>query len=77
MLGASLGTPGDVHSLEDADYAYYGTEEGGWLGYQATGAGDVDGDGDLDVFVSNYTNWSPAWLEATPSAPIAPANDSL
>jgi hypothetical protein len=56
LLGASLGTPGEVRSLADADFAYYGTQEGGWLGYQAAGAGDVDGDGLADVMFGAHTS---------------------
>ena len=56
ILGSSLGTPGEVRSLADADYAYYGTVEGGWLGYQAAGAGDVDGDGLADIMYGAHTS---------------------
>jgi len=56
LLGASLGTPGEVRSLADADFAYYGLVEGGWLGYQAAGAGDVDGDGLADVMFGAHTS---------------------
>jgi len=56
ILGASLGAPGEVRSLADADYGYYGTMEAGWLGYQATGAGDVDGDGLGDVMYGAHTS---------------------
>ena len=56
ILGASLGTVGAVHSLADADYGYYGTHEAGWLGYQAAGAGDVDGDGLGDIMYGAHTS---------------------
>ena len=56
LLGGSLGTPGEMRSLGDADYAYYGTLEAGWLGYQAAGAGDVDGDGLADVMFGAHTS---------------------
>lgn len=56
LLGASLGTPGEVRSLADADFAYYGSAEGGWLGYQAAGAGDVDGDGLADIMFGAHTS---------------------
>ena len=48
-------TPSVICIFADADYAYYGTEEAGWLGYQATGAGDVDGDGLADVMYGAHT----------------------
>jgi len=38
---------------------------------------DIDSDGDLDAFVAHYGNWSEAWLEAVPMAPIEPAMDAL
>ena len=49
ILGASLGVPGSVTSLADADHGFFGEEESGWFGYQAAGVGDVDGDGLDDV----------------------------
>ena len=56
ILGSSLGEPGEVRSLADADHAYYGTHAEGWLGYQAAGAGDVDGDGLADVMFGAHTS---------------------
>jgi len=56
LLGSSLGSPGDVRSLADADFAYYGTHAEGWMGYQAAGAGDVDGDGLADVMFGAHTS---------------------
>gem|GEM_PF-755533 len=55
ILGASLGAPGSVTSLADADYAYWAEEEGGWMGYQAAGVGDVDADGLDDIAFGAHT----------------------
>lgn len=56
ILGGNLGAVGEVRSLADADHAYYGEVEGGWVGYQATGAGDVDGDGLGDLLFGAHTS---------------------
>ena len=54
ILGSSLGSPGDVVSLTDADYGFYGEVEEGWVGYQTTGVEDVDGDGLGDVLIGAH-----------------------
>jgi len=56
ILGASLAGPGSVTSLADADFAYYGERDNGWLGYQAAGVGDVDADGLDDVVFGAHTS---------------------
>jgi len=56
ILGGNLGAPGELNSLVDADFAYYGEEEEGWVGYQASGAGDVDGDGLADIMFGAHTS---------------------
>jgi len=38
---------------------------------------DIDGDDDLDVYVSNYSNWDESWLESSPSAPTEVYRDTL
>ena len=56
ILGASLGAIGEVGSLADADFAYYGEIDDGWVGYQAAGTGDVDGDGLADIMFGAHTS---------------------
>lgn len=54
VLAASLGSPGETVSLADVDYGFYAEVEEGWLGYQAAGAGDVDGDGRGDIMMGAH-----------------------
>jgi hypothetical protein len=54
ILGANLGAPGEIVGLENADYTFYGEASQGWVGYQLTGVGDVDGDGLGDLLIGAY-----------------------
>ena len=56
IYGDSLGAIGEVKSLADADHGFYGEVVGGWVGYQAAGAGDVDGDGRADLLFGAHTS---------------------
>ena len=38
---------------------------------------DIDGDGDLDVYVANYGNWDDGWLSEVPSSPTVEYRDVL
>ena len=61
---------------------HFSQADGEWLAQQGrlshgSSWGDIDGDGDLDVFVANYSNWSEDWLAVPPVAPTEMYADSL
>lgn len=61
---------------------HFSLADGEWLAQQrrlshGSSWGDIDGDGDLDAFVANYSNWSEDWLAVPPTAPTETYEDSL
>jgi len=60
----------------------FSTSEADWLQGQTrlsngSAWSDIDGDGDLDVFVANYGSWDESWLSTAPTAPTSVQQDTL